>query len=144
MSLNQNQSANRQVITVIKPLHVWLTLTNITPCMFLLTYWILHRSIKLHFVKWTKSKLFIWKWWCSIFIWTILNSFTSDLLNLIFSLYFTVYQIVYRSLRLSDKRRISHLLLIYELFNIGNQVVLNKRFKNLAHNAFNLTIVQLL
>lgn len=37
MSLNQNQSANRQVITVIKPLHVWLTLTNITPCMFLLT-----------------------------------------------------------------------------------------------------------
>lgn len=36
MSLNQNQSANRQVITVIKPLHVWLTLTNITPCMFYL------------------------------------------------------------------------------------------------------------
>lgn len=144
MSLNQNQSANRQVITVIKPLHVWLTLTNITPCMFLLTYWILHRSIKLHFVMWTKSRLCIWKWWCSIFIWTILNSFTSDLLNLISSLYFTVYQIVYRSLRLSDKRRISPLLLIYELFNIGNQVVLNKRFKNLAHNAFNLTKVQLL
>lgn len=146
MSLNQNQSlsANRQVITVIKPLHLWLTLTNITPYMFLLTCWILHRSIKLHFVKWTKSKVLFWKWWYSIFIWTILNSLTSDLFNLMSSLCFTVYQIIYRSLRLSDKRRINPLLLIYELFNIGNQVILNKRFKNLAHNAFNLTIVQLL
>lgn len=131
MSLNQNQSlsANRQVITVIKPLHLWLTLTNITPCMFLLTCWILHRSIKLHFVKWTKSKVLFWKWWCSIFIWTILNSLTSDLFNLMSSLCFTVYQIIYRSLRLSDKRRINPLLFkINELFNIGNQVVLNKRF----------------